>query len=267
MKLFANNPCFLYPESNFEEELLKSNLLKTKLVYKYIKQIKNSNYVKIDFNPKKQIIFDLKNNYFNFNFRDYKKISYFLRIIIDSYMVKESNLPLHSAFLKHNKMGIFLFADMNGGKSSTLNSLNSKKKIKLIGDDHIIVGEKNISGNLLSRIRNSETEQYLPMLGNSLRTNENIIINLKPSNKNSIKKIRKSKYLHDKKSLDAVLKYLYRDPVINETKYYLDEIIGNEILKKYFVIFEEFIYASLELIEIEGKYTFIQEKVKEVILK
>ena len=66
MKLFTNNLCFLYPESNFEEKLLKSNLLKTKLVYKYIKKIKNSNYVEIDFNPKEQIIFDLKNNYFNF---------------------------------------------------------------------------------------------------------------------------------------------------------------------------------------------------------
>ncbi|MFT4244601.1 MAG: hypothetical protein ACMXYB_04085 [Candidatus Woesearchaeota archaeon] len=256
--------CRISSESKLEYLLLNSNYLKSKLAYSELRP-NSDNFGEIEFNRNKPFLFDLGENKFNFNIDEESKVGYLLRIIVDSMSVNVGNLPLHSAYAEVNQLGIFLFGDMYGGKSSTLISLKDLDGIKLIGDDHILIGGKKISGNLMSRIRTQQGESFFPLEGSSKKIDTNIIFNLFPSNINSFKYQKKDEYLEDGNSLDAVLKYLNRNPIFNGIKYDLSNIVGKPIIEKYFSLFRNFVFESEFIVKVSGEHEYIKEKVREVI--
>ena len=256
--------CQLLAESELEKSLISSNQLKSKLAYIELNS-ETSSMGEIKINKEKPFLFDIGESRFNINIGEANKIGYLLRVIIDSMLVNIGTLPLHSAYAEVNNMGILLFGDMYGGKSSTLRSLNNLEDTKLVGDDHILIGKKEITGNLTSRIRNQEGELFFPLEGSSNRRGENIIFNLKPSDINSTSYQSKREYLEDGDSLDAVLKYLNRSPVINGVKYDLSNIVGKPILEKYFSLFKNLVFESEAIIKITGEHDYIKDQVKEVI--
>lgn len=77
------------------------------------------------------------------------------RVIIDSIQVKCGNLPLHAAAISNDNNTIIITSDSGKGKSYISDSVcNLVPDCNIIGDDHIIISQCNIQGNLKRRLRN-----------------------------------------------------------------------------------------------------------------
>ena len=245
MKIAIKNGIpLLKAEDNYENKVLKSDYLKSKLVYREI--LKNENSIcekdffkiKLDYN-----LFKIDKNLVY-----YGRVGYVLRVILDTYIVLLGGLPLHAAAIRHKKMTYFLIGNTHSGKSVISNYLkNHYKNIDLIGDDHLVIFNNILFGNDKSRIRKKDGSEYYKenFLGEKKLGKYCIcLVNINDSSR--FEKIEKNIAIN--LNFRNTLKYLCENKEI-----FLENIEMKNILKIYFIRYKHFFYNSIKIIKITNK--------------
>lgn len=277
MKLTYNqSTLYITPESNFEQELIQSKYLKTKLSYQIIENNpENSLDLRIE-QRQSFIDWDKKIVFINSMYSSFQ-ISYILRIVSDAYSIRCNSLPLHAAMITTDTKHIYILGSSRSGKS-TLASMLSKwqENISVVGDDHIIVSEQFITGNTLLSIKNIKNKKqqnssncsnsYIENLGGVENKNSYVLIDVNlQSEIDSCQLIDNIQYL--KGNLVHVMKYLSDDFFSQVEQIQVEEFVGKEIIEQYKIKMVDFIGGASMIISVSGKLENVYSRLKELLLK
>lgn len=264
MKMSNNSgKIFLYPETEFEKNILLSKYTQSKLAYLYSNKYIDEFTILID---KKNSCLNLEKNMACIN-SDLSELQivYLLRVIIDAYSIYKGLLPLHSAMIESNKCNVFIFGDTKCGKSLISNDIGvNNKGLSLIGDDHIIISKEYILGNSVSRLRNCDNEEIYKFNKRISEYNKYFIFDIDiRKNKDNLIKINPIKY----KSIDLTyaLKYINCDFCTRIENIFMNDFVGLSIKKKYINYFEKFIDNAISIFKIEGSKEYIISNINRII--
>lgn len=267
----------LFADNNFENKILKSDYLKTKLAYifsdKYDKflqlgEVTDISTLNILFRKGNSLL-DFDNGYASINENlSEQEICYILRIILDAFVVKKNSLPLHGAMLSNREKGAFVFGDTKCGKSTICNNIiNFNKDFKVIGDDHVIVNHESIIGNSICRLRStvntehdceSISEKQL-LINNEIYSpvvKDYIIFDININHKNNYFNILNGNEYLDK-NLSYILKYLTDDFYTSSENIFISNFIDKKIKEKYLYSFDHFIKNSYKIVKIRGNQNYV----------
>ena len=251
----------IFPENEFERLLIKSEYLKTKLAFSIVNyDIKGLQILIVE--DKCDIDIERNIAYIDENLSE-KQMGYFLRVIIDVYVLKYEAIPLHASLIASEKFEAFLFGRTNCGKTVFSNYLYEKyDNYNLVGDDHIIVSDKGRIGNLFSRIRSDETSIELFKKNTTLSNNVDryfvIDIDIRDTS-NSYEYIYKKDYLSE--SIPYVLKYIVSDFDAGRDTFF----ISDELKNNYFAKFESFLENAIDIIRIRGSVDYVTTHINTLI--
>lgn len=251
----------IFPENEFERFLIKSKYLKTKLAFRIINYDIQGLQILI---VKDKCDIDIERNiaYIDDNLSE-KQMGYFLRVIIDIYVLKYEAISLHASLIASEKFEAFLFGRSNCGKTIFSNYLYEKyDNNNLVGDDHIIVSDKGTIGNLFSRIRSDETSIEVfkknTTLSNSIDRYFVIDIDIRDT-RNSYESIYKKDYLSE--CIPYVLKYIVSDFDAGRETF----SVSDEFKNNYFAEFESFLENAIDIIRIRGSVDYVTNHINDLI--
>jgi hypothetical protein len=261
MKIFKNASLNCLGYENLEEKSALNNpTLKIKLAYN-LGEI-NGEYIQIT--AGKNFKFDESKNQIQIpNFlTNLNESAYYLRLALDSNAIKNGNLPLHGAACEKDGKILFIFGDTNQGKSYTLNELISFTNP--IGDDHIVVGSKEILGN--DYIRNRANKNSIksliktPVLDH--KRYEILLVDIQKRN-GSLNNLFPDEIIRNKSTLESILKYGLMPPINSAaTGIFENHLMNQEIRQKYFDMFKSFLFNAKS-----WKYATNKKGIEEAIEK
>ncbi|SHH23569.1 hypothetical protein [Clostridium grantii] len=267
MKLSYNYKSLeLYSENNFEKKILSSKYLKTKLAYTIVNNPING--LKVIIKGNRCAVNLDENKAFISEYLSKNQMGYMLRIIIDSYVLSKNALPLHSSMISIDSKSGFFFGGTNCGKTIFSNYIkNYNSGYKIIGDDHVIVANKGIVGNRLSRIRSIDNESEL-YLKNSQYLNsikKYFIFDIDINDKiNNYKILNSDEYMEN--DLSYVLKYLVYDFDIGQEVFKINEFIDYEVNLKYLLELRKFIDRANAIIKIRGSIEYVTKFINSIFI-
>jgi len=111
-------------------------------------------------------------------FAEAHTIPYFIHYILESERAKKGKATIHAAAVSRNKKGVLILGKQSSGKTSITLELCRKHGYSLIGNDLVLVGIKENSGNLyggtkIFRIRATTIKDYNKDLGRFFKFAEN----------------------------------------------------------------------------------------------
>ncbi len=244
-----NNILLIKSESLFEEKILNSEYFQSKLAYRITDKLEEEKKFKITFNGDVFFI-DKKNNIANIGDKNLTegRLFYMLRMIVDRYIVCNEGIGLHSGLAYGKGKAFFLIGDTKSGKSFYVKKLK-ENNIEVLGDDHTIILNNCMMGNLKSRVRDNEGEHYENNSPNIKYLNNYLVFDINISGKKEISEISFENYV---KILDfkPVLKYLYCG-IETESQ---DIKIDSEIIENYRKRYLNFLKNAEKIIKINGNY-------------
>lgn len=276
----------LFSDNNYEEKILQSDYLKTKLAYVFdcesndsinLQHSEDCYLINIDFGKGRSLL-DLDNGHVFINENlDVLQICYILRVILDAFIVEKNSLPLHAAMLSNMDKGVFVFGDTHCGKSIVSNSIMYHNgDFKVIGDDHIIVNEKMTIGNSKSRLRiiDSIDNNFASVCSNNIlidnkmyspTTNDYIIFDIDINSKNNyFCKLDKDEYLDT--DLSYVLKYLTNDFCTSAENIFMSRFIDIRLKEKYLTNFKYFVKNSYNIVKIRGDKNYVTNTINKYLV-
>jgi len=256
----------LSAETEQEKGLLASNYLKTKLAYTEAEG--NDDGLTISIGGTKCYL-DLEANEALIGHESLTddRISYLLRVVLDAYVLKRGDLPLHSSLLSSEDRSAFLFGGTNCGKSVFAHQIEEMApNCKVVGDDHIIVSPQGFIGNSIFRVRSKDKEYYSYLKNPDLfhkRTKYYIFdININDKMENS-KILSSGEYMQS--DLTHVLKYLIYDFKTESGILKIDDIIKGGIKSEYLNQFENFIRNAIAIIKIRGHINYVVKSIYDML--
>ena len=244
-----NNILLIKPESLYEEKILNSEYFQSKLAYRITDNFEKEKSFKVTFNSDVFFI-DEKNNIANIGDKNLTEgqLFYILRMLVDRYIVCNGGIGLHSGLAYDKGTAFFLIGDTKCGKSFYVKKLK-ENNIKVLGDDHIIILNNFIMGNLKSRVRNNDCEYYENNLSDIEYLNNYLIFDVNINAKKEIIEVSFEDYVK-KLDLRGVLKYLYYGIETENQNIKMDNKIIENYRKKYL----DFLKKAAKIIKINGNY-------------
>ncbi len=244
-----NNILLIKPESLCEEKILNSEYFQSKLAYRITDNFEKEKSLKVTFN--RDVFFiDEKNNVVNIGDKNLTegRLFYILRMIVDRYIVCNEGIGLHSGLAYDKETAFFLVGDTKCGKSFYVKKLK-ENNIKVLGDDHTIILNNSIMGNLKSRIRDNDCECYENNSPDIECLNNYFIFDVNINAKKEITEVSFEDYVK-KLDLEPVLKYLYCGIETENQNIKMD----NEIIENYRKKYLDFLKRANKIIKINGNY-------------
>lgn len=244
-----NNILLIKPESLFEEKILNSDYFQSKLAYRIADNFEKEKSFKVIFND--DIFFiDGKNNIANIGDKNLTegRLFYILRMLVDRYIVCNGGIGLHSGLAYDKGTAFFLVGDTKCGKSFYVKKLK-ENNIKVLGDDHTIILNNSVMGNLKSRVRDNDCEYYENNSTSIQYLNNYLIFDININTKKEISEVSFEDYVK-KLDLEPVLKYLYCGIETENQNIKMDNKIIENYRKKYL----DFLKNAEKIIKINGNY-------------
>ena len=244
-----NNILLIKPESLYEEKILNSEYFQSKLAYRITDNFEKEKSFKVTFNS--DIFFiDEKNNIANIGDKNLTegRLFYMLRMLVDRYIFCNGGIGIHSGLVYNKTKAFFLVGDTKCGKSFYVKKLK-ENNIEVLGDDHIIILNNSIMGNLKSRVRDSDCEYYENNSSSIKYLNNYLIFDININAKKGITEVSFEDYVK-KLDLRGVLKYLYYGIETENQNIKMD----NEIVENYRKKYLDFLKKADKIIKINGNY-------------
>ncbi|MFQ5531154.1 MAG: hypothetical protein ACE5ES_00915, partial [Candidatus Nanoarchaeia archaeon] len=192
-------------------------------------------------------------------------LAYFSRVLADANSVSQGLLPLHAAAVRKNRITLVLLAGSNGGKSLISDYLAQEQGAELVGDDHIIIGNGQITGNRFIGKRDSrgdKTYKEIQERDNCLELGDYVVIVLDANTegRTKFKRIDPATLLQNKNVREGIQKYLVED-VQEDSRKVIESVRNPDVLERYDLALRSFIQGAQELYAVSGEKQYVGEKI------
>ncbi|MDD3322168.1 MAG: hypothetical protein PHS59_12075 [Paludibacter sp.] len=273
---YYHSVLYITPENKFEQELIQSEYLKTKLSYQIIEN-SPEHFLDLRIEQRQSFIdWEKKIVIINSMYSTFQ-MSYILRIVSDAYCVMCNSLPLHAAMITTDTKHIYILGNSGSGKSTLANLLSSwQEKISVVGDDHVIVSEQFVTGNTVLSVKSSRNNNqqnlsncansYVENLGGVQNKNSYFLIDVDLQSKvDTCQLIDNSQYLNG--NLGHITKYLSDDFFTQVEQIQVEKFVGKKIIEQYNTKMVNFIDGASMIISVSGKLENVYSQLKELLLK
>jgi len=252
----------IFSDNDIDHAILSSVVMKSKLAFTHVMKKVKGFTVKICGDT---FTVDLVNNnaVIGHKVLSEGRIRYFLRIIIDGFVLKNEGLPLHASLLSLEDKSLFLFGQSGSGKSLISKAiLELNQEVKSIGDDHIIVTPLGFIGNSVFRYRSQAGfgDVYRETKNGFHRKTEYIVFDVDIHDKEERLEILSSdEYL--KKDIIHILKYLITDLETETGVVKINDVFNFDIKSEYESRFSSFLQEADYIIIIRGSLEFVKSSI------
>jgi hypothetical protein len=246
--------------------LLNSEILRSKIAFHIDEHIEEKEFiVELRRDAEKPLSYYPGTSQITLEHDNLPRTSCFLRMVLEANGVGYSCLPLHAACIQSKSSSVILTAESGKGKSLISNSYLGHG-YEVIGDDHIIIKDGQVTGNSLSRIRARDgSSQYRELNSETCLLKPYRIVMVDVTVGDSYSELSKIQAASDAALRNQFLSYL------NGGTYYLGayhtptEIFGGDIINKHLSDYSSFINGSESVIKVGGSCSFIRKFVDEVL--
>lgn len=184
---------------------------------------------------------------------------YYMRLILDSNSIKRNFLPMHAAAVKSRGIAYFILGDTGSGKSYTVS--RNMDSIAQVGDDHLIVGNGQVTGNKIIRLKHGGLEQKTIIKQTDIFLKDYLAIYASVNGEPTQRDLPPDEIIEQAQWFLPVLKYGLVPPNEASARKLFNELLFNEgIIKKYLDLFKKFIFSAKNIRAIVG----LSELTKEV---
>lgn len=165
-----------------------------------------------------------------------RALCYLTRVATDYLLTLRGVLPLHAAAVSLGNWHILVFAKPGGGKSRLSELIcGAEPAARVIGDDHIVIFDKYIQGNLSRRLRNLTVrgEHYKRNTGYANRK-KTLAVCYDPQScsQNTCRPLNMRDWFRKIEELTA-FKYLCSNFLMNDFCYDIKSLFGKEVISNY----------------------------------